>query len=150
MFAAVNMTSFFKRPLVLYSIGDFKLKKPISFTWMGYLAGAILGWSLPVIYLFGFHLNVYFTLLVVVPPLLFARYASRPVFGGKKLIDFVITMIGYFGEPRGWSDLRADKNAGKNITYFVSQEIWISRRREIEYLASLREKRRAMKEKTSR
>lgn len=137
----INMTNFFNRELMMYSLGDIKLKKPIALKKVAYVTGFFIIWSLPLILIFGLVLNVYFAILVLAPPLVIGHYASKPVWGGKGLIDFTKTLITYLGEPKSWTDLKANKSFNKD-KYFIESEIWISRRRELQLLADLKEKQR--------
>lgn len=135
----LNMTNFFNRELMMYSLGDIKLKKPIALKKVAYVTGFIIVWSLPLILIFGLVLNVYYAILVIAPPLVLGHCASKPVWGGKGLIDFLKTLSTYISEPKIWTDLKPNKNPNKN-KYYVESEIWISRRRELQLLADMREK----------
>lgn len=134
----INMTNFFNRELFMYSLGDIKFKKPISLKRMAYTLGFLLVWSLPIIIVFGLRFNLLFLLFSIAPPLLAGYYATKPAFGGKTLIDFTRTIIAFVKEPKGWLDLRPTKYLGDDV-YFVENEIWISRRRELQLLADIKD-----------
>lgn len=135
----INMTNFFNRELMMYSLGDIKFKRPIALKKVAYVTGFILVWSVPLILIFGVVLNVYFAIIVIAPPLVLGHYASKPVWGGKGLIDFMKTLFTYISEPKYWTDLKANRNPVKD-RYFIESEIWISRRRELQLLADMKEK----------
>ena len=140
----LNMTNFFNREIMMYSLGDIKFKKPIALKKVAYVTGFVLIWSIPLILIFGLILKIQFIALVVAPPLILGHYASKPVWGGKGLIDFMQTLFTYMSEPKIWTDLKASKNSNKN-KYYIESEIWISRRRELQLLADMKEKQGSTK-----
>lgn len=137
----MNMTNFFNREMMMYALGDFKFPKPVSFKKMLYVIIAIALWALPIVSIFGFHMNPWFLMFILVPPVFLGLQASKPVFGGKSLIDFVTTMFRFITRPRCWTDLK-ESNLHKPRVVDGEFEIWVSRRRELRYLAHLREERR--------
>ena len=138
---SINMTNFFNRELFMYSLGDWKFKKPKSLRKMAYTLGFLLIWTLPIVLIFGIQLNVVFAVIALAPPILLGQFASQPVFGGKTLFDFIKTTAGFVGEPRAWTDLN-DANAMDRQVLDAESEIWVSRRRELQYVADLRERRK--------
>lgn len=134
----INMTNFFNRELFMYSLGDIKFKKPISLKRMAYTLAFLIVWTLPIILVFGFRFNLIFLVLALAPPLFAGYYATKPAFGGKTLIDFTKTIAAFIQEPKGWVDLRPTKYLGDDV-YFVENEIWISRRRELQLLADIKD-----------
>lgn len=138
----VNMTNFFNRELFMYSLGDIRFKKPISLKKMAYVTVFFLVWTLPIIMIFGIQLNPIYIALLLAPPLALGHYATKPIFGGKTLIPAVKTVAKYiFTEPKCWTDLKANNELGNKV-YFTENEIWISRRRELQLLADLKEKKK--------
>lgn len=135
-----NMTNFFTRELFMYSLGDIKFKKPISLKKMLYSIGFLLIWSMPIVIIFGLRFNIFFMAVTFVPPIVAANLCVKPIFGGKNLVEFIKTMIKYAGEPKGWTDMKNNNEMGK-AHYFIEQEIWISRRRELAILERLRKER---------
>jgi len=134
----VNMTNLFTRDLYMYSLGDIRFSTPISLKKVAYTTMFLLLWSVPIILIFGLHLNVYYAAIVLIPPILFGHFASKPVWGGKNLIDYIKTIFEYANEPPAWTDLYESKD--KKNKYYVQSEIWISRRRELQLLADIKEK----------
>lgn len=133
--AALNMTNFFNRELMMYSFGDIKFKKPISLKAIAYTLAFLILWTLPLFVIFGIPMDPFRLVIYVVPPIALGQLAIRPIFGGKTLIDFTKTAIGFLGEPRGWADNKPFD--AKAQTYTTEHEIWISRRREYAMLADL-------------
>lgn len=137
----INMTKFFNRELFMYAISDFKFSKPKSLKYIGYTALALALWSLPFVLIFKIATvtNPYFAMFVFIPPFVIGHYASQPIWGGRGLIDFIQVYSKYLAEPKAWADYNGFKP--KNETYYVKQPLWVSRRREYQYLAELKEKR---------
>lgn len=141
----LNMTNFFKRELFMYALGDIKFKKPISLKKVAYTMGFILIWTLPIFFIFGLILNPFYVLLMIVPPIAAGHYATKPVFGGKTLIPFTKSIIKYhLSEPKAWLDLKNSNYFGTQV-FFIENEIWISRRRELRLLASMKEQSKRKK-----
>lgn len=137
---SVNMTNFFNRELFMYSLGDIKFKKPVSLRKVAYTTLFLIVWSTPIILIFGFQLNLFFVVIAFGPAIVLGNIGAKPLFGGKSLADFVKTTVNFIQEPKGWTDLEAKKQLTNE--FFVENEIWVSRRRELQYLADLKEARR--------
>lgn len=137
---SINMTNFFNRELFMYSLGDIKFKKPVSIKKVGYTTVFLIIWTLPIIVIFGMQFNPFFVTIAVAPPVIMGHFAAKPTFGGKSLIGWLKSTIGFIGEPKGWTDLNRTNDLDKGV-FFVENEIWISRRKELQYLADLKEKR---------
>jgi hypothetical protein len=137
---SINMTNFFNRELFMYSLGDIRFKKPVSLKKVAYTTAFLIIWTLPLVLIFGVQINVFFAALALGPPLFFGNVASKPRWGGKTLIDAIKTTVKFIGEPKGWTDLKASKDLDEG-ELFVENEIWISRRRELQILADIKEER---------
>jgi len=131
----INMTNFFNRELFMYSLGDIKFKKPVSLKKVGYTTVFLIIWTLPIVLIFGIHLNIFFASFALAPPIALGYYGSKPLFAGRSLLDFTKVSINYMREPKGWNDLYATNSFDDE--YFVESEIWISRRRELQELAQM-------------
>jgi len=130
-----NLTNFFNRQIMMYSMGDIKFKKPVSLKKVAYITAFLIMWGLPWFYLLGVPDNPYKFAWMIVLPIVAGNFASRPMFGGKGLIDWLKTLIDYnFKEPKGWLDFN-NANTMKIETFYTDSEIWVSRRREIEMLS---------------
>ena len=136
--SASNMTNFFNRELFMYSLGDISFKKPVSLKRAGYTMLGILVWSVPMFFIVGLILNPFYFALLLAPPIIFGIYSTKPVFNGKTLPDFLKTLIKYTTESKAWTDLNSAKTFGEDM-YYIDQEIWVGRRRELQILADLKE-----------
>lgn len=135
----LNLTNFFSRELYMYAFGDIRFRKPIPLKKMAYTVGFLICWTLPIFFWRGLPTGIFTAAIMFAPPFLLAHYGSKPIFGGKGLIDFVKTTLKYaFNEPNGWTDFNNSNKLNKEV-FDISQEIWISRRREIKLLQNLKE-----------
>ncbi len=139
----INMTNFFNRELMMYSLGDIRFKKPISLKAVAYTLAFLILWTLPLLLAFGLPLDPFRLVVYLAPPIILGQVAIRPLFGGKTLMDFVKTAIGFVGEPKGWADMKPFDSGAKTQLYSTEHEIWISRRREYAMLADMIEEERA-------
>lgn len=135
----VNFTNFFNRELMIYSLGDIKFKKPMALKRVAYITGFLILWSLPIFFIVGVYFNPFYFAFWLGVPIFAGHIASKPVFGGKGLIDFTKSLVGYVQEPKGWVDTNPTQMLDHEV-YYVEQEMWISRRRELEKLAKLQSK----------
>lgn len=134
----VNMTNFFNRELYMYSLGDIKFRKPVSLKKVAYTTAFLILWTVPVIVFLGLQFNFLFAVLAFAPPIVLGNLAAKPVWGGRGLIDYLKTTVNYIKEPKGWTDLNANNLLDRTV-YFTESEIWISRRRELQMLADMKE-----------
>mgnify|MGYP000854892376 FL=1 len=135
----VNMTNFFNRELYMYSLGDIKFRKPVSLKKVAYTTAFLILWTVPVIVFLGLQFNFLFAVLAFAPPIILGNLAAKPVWGGRGLIDYLKTTVNYIKEPKGWTDLNANNLLDRTV-YFTESEIWISRRRELQMLADMKER----------
>lgn len=127
----VNMTTFFNRELLMYSLGDIKFKKPIALKKVAYVTLFLVIWAVPMVLLFGIPTGPFGAIFTFVIPIVAGNFAAKPVFGGKGLLDFTKTAIHFqFSEPAGWLDFNPSEKLDKEV-FFAENEIWISRRREL-------------------
>lgn len=136
----VNMTNFFNRELFMYSLGDIKFKKPIALKKVAYITAFLIIWTIPMVVIFGLKLNPIFIAFALGPPFLLGHFATKPVWGGRGLVDFLKTLVGFIGEPKGWTDLKSAPKLDQEV-FFVSDEIWVSRRQELQLLAGMSEEK---------
>lgn len=136
----VNMTNFFNRELFMYSLGDISFKKPLSLKKVAYTTVFLILWAIPIFLTFGMIMSPFYVVLLVGPPIALGHFASKPVWGGRPLLDFIKVLFGYISEPKGWTDLNGN-NSLEDDVLTVDREIWISRRRELQILADLKEER---------
>ena len=74
-----NFTNLFHRDILLYAIGDWRLGAPLSMRRVGYTAFFAAIWIVPIVYIFGFHMNPYFLFLLALPPFYLGGAASKPI-----------------------------------------------------------------------
>ena len=130
-----NFTNLFHRDILLYAIGDWRLGAPLSMRRVGYTAFFAAIWIVPIVYIFGFHMNPYFLFLLALPPFYLGGAASKPIWGGRGFMEFITVNISYALSPKTWSDLRATDNISDSGEGFdVDYSVWISRRREMRML----------------
>lgn len=135
-----NMTNFYNRELFMYSLGDIKFKKPIALKKVAYTTFFIIIITIPAVLIWGLILNPYFLAVIIGIPLVLGNYAAKPVWQGRGLLDFLKTIYGYIFEPSAWMDLEPSKPLEQEV-YYTNHEIWISRRREFQLLADMKEER---------
>ena len=135
-----NFTNMFKRDILLYSLGEFRLNSPISLKKLGYILFFIIVYTGPILYFNGLVLNVWYVIAVFVPPFIVGYYAAEPRWAGRNLLDFTIVYIKFATSPKYWCDLRAcndllpNTNGKETYKMPIGYEIWISRRRELQEL----------------
>lgn len=130
-----NMTGFFNRELFMYSLGDIRFKKPVSLKKVAYITVFLIIWVIPMFAIFGIIFTPAYLAIMFIPPIILGTFASRPVWGGGRgLLDFLKVLTGFMQQPKGWTDHNADNDL-ESQTFYIKDEIWISRRREMIKLA---------------
>jgi hypothetical protein len=132
----LNFTKFFRRELYMYAFGDIKLRKPISLKKVGYTVMFGIIWTLPLFLIIGIKFNLFYVAILLGVPVVLGNLASRPIFGGKGMFDYLRAIFGFIGESKIWTDLEGTRNRGEDIL-FADNEYWVSRRREIAILEKL-------------
>ena len=145
----VNMRSFFNREILMHAIGDHRFGKPVALKTMLYIVFFLLAYSLPIIMFFGFKMNIVYVAVVFAPPIFLGKFANKPIWGGRTLIDFIKVTFSFLGEPKGWTDHKNNNELGKAV-YTVDYDIWVSRRRELQLLAGLDEEQKTGKKTNHR
>ena len=62
-----DMTRLFTKEILLYSLFDISLKKPLRIVFLGYLVLLFVIWGLPMYLIFGMG-NPYIAMIIVLPP----------------------------------------------------------------------------------
>jgi len=140
----INMTSFFNRELFIYSLGDMSLSKPVSLKKAGFFILGLIIWTAPLLLIFGISFNVVYLVLLFSVPIALAMGGDKPVFDGRTIMNATKVTAKYLFSPKCYTDFTVS-DTDKNPEYFVQQEVWISRRRELMKLAQLWEARTAAK-----
>lgn len=120
----LNMTNLFTREMLLYSLFEVKLPKPVRIIFVGYYLIVFLIIGVPLIYLLGVG-NGYLLVLEFGIPAVFAHFLSQPIWGGKSFLQFMICQIKYIYSPKLYFDGEYGK---KPLTYKINHEIQVSRR----------------------
>lgn len=142
------MTWFFNRELFMSALGDIKLSKPISLKKMAYSIVFLIVWVVPILFISGLRFDLPFLVFLLAPPLVMGHFASKPVWGGKNLINWSKSLYNFLIlEPQGWADLKPMDNPDNQV-FFTEHEIWISRRRELNKLFREKKRRREMEKMT--
>lgn len=124
-----NATPFLQREKYMYSFGDIKFTTPKSLTKMMYLAMFLAVYSLPIIVFVGFQLNPWFLAITFIPPFVLSHYASKPVFDGRMLPDWIQVQINYLTRGKRWTESKENKKP--DISFYTNfDHIWISRRKD--------------------
>lgn len=142
----INATEFFSRPTYIYAMGDIKFDRPISLKYAGYLLAFIMGWTIPIFLLMGLQLNPFYLMFMLVPPFILASFSTKPIFGGKPLVEFANTVADFASEPKGWLD--GNSSNMKEDAFTIASEIWVGRRRELQILADLVEGKAVIKDES--
>lgn len=130
-----NITEFFNRPIMLYSLGDIRFQKPISLQKAVYILGFFMVWTVPIFFMFGLVFSPPALVITLLPPIIIGHLATKPVFGGMQMFDFLAMMRDFAFEPRGWTD--GEANNMREPVYELSSDVWISRRKDLQILADL-------------
>lgn len=137
---AINVTKFFSRDILIYSLFDLKLKKPFRLVYALYFMLMLVIWSAPMFFLLkGFGIS-FVTLTIILGPSFIGAYVmGNPFWGGKSFFDFLNTQINYLKEPKAYYDWRANLEMGTQIIDF---EVTVSRRKDYLKLYELDRKER--------
>ena len=101
-------TSFFKRDLQIYALGDIRFQKPKSIKAVGYALLLMFIWSGPMFMLIGPEKvisNAFFAAVTFAPPILLGMVMSRPIFHNKPLVKDLVSIIKYMGQASLYTDL---------------------------------------------
>jgi hypothetical protein len=103
-------TSFFKRDLQIYALGDIRFQKPKSLKAVGYTLAFMFLWSGPMFALIGparVISNIVWAFITFGPPVIMGMIASKPVFHNKPLIKDLISIFRYFNHPKMYTDFQS-------------------------------------------
>lgn len=102
----LDMTSLFTKELLLYSLFDFKFKRPVRIAFLMYVVLLLLIWSLPIALTFGVS-NVYLAVFAFVPPFPLAASMSKPIWGFKPFTHWFATQVKFLSSPKAYFDFVA-------------------------------------------
>lgn len=136
----MNKSGFFKREILLYSLGDISLHRPIPVKKLLFIFVFIALWTVPLFKLFGSPSNVWGFTLYFMPPIMAGEFMSRPIMSGRSVLDLIKVYSAYlFKQPACWLDLEPSPSVTE--TYTLDSDIWISRRKDIAYLREIYDRR---------
>lgn len=139
-----NITSFHKRSRFMYAFGDVRLPAPVSLDFIMWFLGVFMLYSIPLFLIIGTeNMSLIWAIVLLAPPIVIGSISSKPIFGGRSLIEFSKVAVEYFKSPAGWIDRIGYKSSGE-INFTVDSSFWVSRRRELRYLAQLEDKEKKM------
>lgn len=118
-----NMTSLFKKEMLMYSFFDIRLKRPIRVVGVLYFFLLFFLIGLPTI-IFLWPPGPYSLAIALGVPYAGAKFMSKPIWNGKSFFSFIKTQIRYLKRPKVFYD---GKEQSKNTTYEVDSMITVSR-----------------------
>lgn len=128
-----NATPFLQREKYMYAFGDIKFTTPKSLTKIFYFMGALVVYGGLVILFFGFSTNPIYLAILIIPPVLFGAFASRPIFDGRMFIDWANIMFQFLMRDKTTLDER-NSNQPDEQAWDYYAECWVSRRDDIALL----------------
>lgn len=105
MIEVIDMTGLFKKEMLIYSLFDIRLDRPLKVVFLLYLIlitpiPAYLTWWL----LWG-RINAVWVLALMFGPSIFvANLMSKPIYGGKSFMDWLKTMVNFILSPKHFYD----------------------------------------------
>lgn len=132
----LNMTNFFNKDLFLYSLGDIKLSKPVSLKKVGFFLVGLIIWSFPIFSIFGLILDPIYLAFLFSVPILLGIIGDKPLFDGRNIFDATAIVVKFVFSDKCYTDTVAS-DTHLSPTFFIEQEIWISRRQELQELANM-------------
>lgn len=110
----------------IYRFQDLNLPMPISFKQIGlFFLGAVL-W-LPIAFFLPISItNSWGFIITFAPPIGLALLGDRPIFGGKTIIEAVISEIRFWFEPKFMKDYEPSDITKESKRYAVSSKVWYS------------------------
>lgn len=121
-----DMTRLFTKEILLYSLFDISLKKPLRIVFLGYLVLLFVIWGLPMYLIFGMD-NPYIAMIIVLPPFGLARLMSQPIWNGKSFISWFKCQLKFATSVKKYYDGKAIKSFAK---YKIDHKITVSRRKD--------------------
>lgn len=128
----INMTNLLKKEILIYSLGDFRLSRPMGIGTLLYTAGLFVIWSLPIFMIFGIAPTA--AIVALLPPLILGSVFAKPIWSGKTFLGLLITIIKYQLTPKMYCDNRA---VNPIHNYLIDGEMLVSRKDDFQYLFNL-------------
>lgn len=120
----MTYTNVWSTPKRLYALGDLQLPQPISLVSAAlFLLVAAPWWTM----LYILNISVASSLGVIIylsAPIALAVIGTKPIFEGKSIFQYALSMGRFFTEPRHWASMApAIEEAGSEIA--VRGNVWI-------------------------
>ena len=132
----LDMTSLFTKELLLYSLFDFKFKRPVRIAFLMYAVLLLFIWTLPIVMTIGVP-NVYGAVFAFVPPFPLAASMSKPIWGFKPFSHWIKTQIKFLLSPKEYFDFIALPKLEK---YNINHVYTLSRARDYIKLYKLKKR----------
>ena len=108
----------------IYRFEDVNLPVPISFKQFGLFFAAAILWF-PLMYLFQVPFTTSWGFIIIIgPPIGIAVLGNKPIFGGKTIIQALVSEIRYSREPRFFKDSRPCDKSKEHAITSVLGEVW--------------------------
>ena len=91
----LNMTSLFKKELLIYSLFDIRFHRPFRVVYIMYIFLLGILWTVPFAYIFGIG-GPYTFMMAVLPPIGLAGLMAKPIWGGKSFISWFKCLMRYY------------------------------------------------------
>lgn len=117
-------TNVWATPKRLYTIGDMSLPQPVSLTAAGLFLGTLALWA-PLLWFLGVPFNSPVGLVLYFSaPIGLAVMGNKPIFEGKSIIQFVMSMFKYWFQPRVWTAMRPDTDM-RQEAIVIESKVWV-------------------------
>lgn len=134
----LNMKDLYSKEIMLYSIFDIRLQKPLNLKVILYTMFNILWWGIPAAIITG-KLNMGITLwrgvLVFAVPWLLGQAMARPIFNGRDFLPNLIVFFKFFTHPKKYYD---NKPSNMLPSFKIDEFYLISRRKDYQKLFDLK------------
>lgn len=140
----LDMTKYFTKEILLYSLFDVSFQTPVRLMLGVYLIIMGIIWSLPLALLL-WPLNVYSALIVFGPTVLLANLMSKPIWGGKSFKDWLSAQLSFATNPKLYYDTIARKGIGESLV--IDHHYTVSRRKDYFKLLNLAKEEHKNKKK---
>lgn len=133
----LDMTSLFKKEILIYSFFDMHFRTPVRIvTWLYFFLLSII-WTIPILYIF-WPPGVYTLAIAVGIPAVLANLMGKPIWGGKSFMSWFTCQLKYVFKPKVYYDcIAGSKNLG---TFNINHTYTVSRTRDYYKLYLLRKK----------
>lgn len=132
----LNMKDLYSKEILLYSIFDVRLQKPLNLKVILYTMVNLLWWGIPAFFLtgkLGFSFIRFFLILGV--PYLLGQVMARPIFNGRDFFANLSVLFNYLTQPKKFYD---NKPSWGLPSFDIDEFYLISRRKDYQKLFDLK------------